>query len=353
MHIPDGYLGPQTYGTLYGVMLPIWYWASRKVKETLKSKQAPLLALASAFSFVIMMFNVPAPGGSTGHAVGGALIAIVLGPWQALMAITVALVIQSLLFGDGGVTAIGANCFNMAFVMPFTAYLFYWMIRGNADASSKRSLIAGFIAGYVSLNIAAILTAVEFGIQPFIARGADGAPLYCPYPLSVTVPVMAFEHLLVFGWIEGAVTSLVLSYISRTEPDLIAVGIKLKRLWVGLAFLIILTPLGLIAQGTAWGEWSAEELKKILGFIPEGIGRLEGIWIAMFGGYNMQGWEGQLMSAAGYILSAFIGVAVIAGAAFIFGRLLSACPVRKSSHQEQVSSLSLRAKLSNVVKEGE
>ncbi|MBI3815468.1 MAG: cobalt transporter CbiM, partial [Nitrospinae bacterium] len=195
MHIPDGYLGPQTYGALYGVMLPIWYWASRKVKEALKSRQAPLLALASAFSFIIMMFNVPAPGGSTGHAVGGALIAIVLGPWQALMAITVALVIQSLLFGDGGVTAIGANCFNMAFVMPFTAYFIYWLTRGNAAASSKRSLIAGFIAGYVSLNIAAILTAVEFGIQPFIARGADGAPLYCPYPLSVTVPVMAFEHL--------------------------------------------------------------------------------------------------------------------------------------------------------------
>lgn len=324
MHIPDGYLGPQTYGALYGVMLPIWYLASRKVKEALKFKHAPLLALASAFSFVIMMFNIPAPGGSTGHAVGGALIAVVLGPWQALMSITVALVIQSLLFGDGGVTAIGANCFNMAFVMPFTAYFIYWLIRGNADASNKRSLIAGFIAGYLSLNIAAALTAVEFGIQPFIARGADGIPLYCPYPLSITIPAMAFEHLLVFGWIEGTVTALVLSYISRTEPALIAEGVKLKSLWIGLAVLILLTPLGLIAKGTAWGEWSAEELKKILGFIPQGIERLGGIWSSLFGDYSIAGFNGPLFSGLGYILSAIIGVAVITAITFILGRFLFA-----------------------------
>ena len=116
MHIPDGYLGPPTSGALFAVMIPLWIAAARIVKQTLRTKQVPLLAIGAAFSFVLMMFNVPIPGGSTGHAVGGVLVAILLGPWAAMIAITVALVIQALLFGDGGILAFGANCFNMAVV---------------------------------------------------------------------------------------------------------------------------------------------------------------------------------------------------------------------------------------------
>lgn len=323
MHIPDGYLGPQTYGAFYGIMIPIWYWGSRKVKETLKSREVPLLALGSAFSFVIMMFNVPAPGGSTGHAVGGAFIAILLGPWHALMSLTVALIIQSLLFGDGGVTAIAANCFNMAFVMPFTAYFIYWVVKGSADISSRRGLVAAFMAGYISLNIAALLTAIEFGIQPFIARGSNGEPLYCPYPLSITIPVMGFEHLAIFGWIEGGVTALVLSSIAKIEPALIVKEVKLNKLWLFIGILILLTPLGLIAQGTSWGEWSGEELKRILGFIPEGLKNLENIWNTFLSGYTIPGWEGPLLQSLGYILSAIIGVVIVAGVIFMIGKLLS------------------------------
>ena len=79
------------------------------------------MAMAAAFSFVIMMFNIPLPGGTSAHAVGGTLLAVVLGPWAACICVTIALVIQALLFGDGGVWTFGANCFNMAFVMPFPA----------------------------------------------------------------------------------------------------------------------------------------------------------------------------------------------------------------------------------------
>src|SRR3989339_1076122 len=132
MHIPDGYLGPVTSALTYALMLPIWSAASRIVKKTLKARQVPLLAIGAAFSFVIMMFNIPIPGGTTGHAVGGVLVAILLGPWAACIAITVALVILALLFGDGGITAIGANCFNMAFVMPFTAYFVYKILSGHS-----------------------------------------------------------------------------------------------------------------------------------------------------------------------------------------------------------------------------
>src|SRR5208283_2801136 len=123
-------------------MVPLWLMASRIVKKTLKAKQVPLLAIGAAFSFVIMMFNVPIPGGSTGHAVGGVLVAILLGPWAACIAITVALVVQALLFGDGGITTIGANCFNMAFLMPFAGYYTYKLFSARSPMDSNRRVVS-------------------------------------------------------------------------------------------------------------------------------------------------------------------------------------------------------------------
>jgi len=224
MHIPDGYLGPATCGVFYAVMLPIWTVASKIVKKTLKAKQVPMLAIGAAFSFVLMMFNVPIPGGTTGHAVGGVLVAILLGPWAACIVITVALVIQALLFGDGGITAIGANCFNMAFVLPFTGYYIYKAISYKAPLDSNRRVIAAGIAGYVALNIAAGLTGFEFGIQPLFHKTASGQALYCPYGLNVALPAMLGEHLLVFGWVEAIVTALVIKYLQKQTPELLEEG---------------------------------------------------------------------------------------------------------------------------------
>jgi cobalt/nickel transport system permease protein len=221
MHIPDGYLGPQTYGLLYGVMVPIWALASKILRRTLGQRQVPFLALGAAFSFMIMMFNIPIPGGSTGHAVGGVIVAILLGPWAALIAISIALVIQALLFGDGGITAIGANCFNMAFVMPMVGYLVYRLISKGATATSRRRWIAGAVAGYIGLNVAAVSAAVMLGLQPLLAKGADGRPLYFPYPLKVAVPAMAAEHLFLFGIIEAIITGLLVIYFQGTEPSML------------------------------------------------------------------------------------------------------------------------------------
>ncbi|MCE5311683.1 MAG: cobalt transporter CbiM [Nitrospiraceae bacterium] len=220
MHIPDGYLSPQTYVPLYGAAAIFWAAALKKIKGSLHQKHVPYLAMAAAFSFLIQMFNIPIPGGSTGHAVGGAIIALLLGPWTAVIAVSVVLIIQALIFGDGGITAIGANCFNMAVVMPFISYWTFRLVRGNSD-SQKRTGIAAFAAGYVGLVAAAVVTAVQFGIQPLIAQGADGRPLYAPYPLEVAVPVMALEHLLLLGVIEGVVTYLLLKHFIKNEPSLV------------------------------------------------------------------------------------------------------------------------------------
>jgi cobalt/nickel transport system permease protein len=221
MHIPDGYLGPVTCGFFYAVMLPIWTVASKIVKKTLKTRQVPMLAIGAAFSFVIMMFNLPIPGGSTGHAVGGVLAAILLGPWAACIAITVALTVQALLFGDGGITALGANCFNMAFVLPFAGYYVYKAIGYNTPAGSHRRVFAAGLAGYIGINAAALLAGVEFGLQPLLHHTASGQALYCPYGLNVAVFAMVGEHLLIFGWIEAVVTALVVKFLQKQSPELI------------------------------------------------------------------------------------------------------------------------------------
>jgi len=223
MHIPDGYLSPQTGGFFYLVMTPLWIAASRIVKKTLKARQVPYLAFGASFSFIIMMFNVPIPGGSTGHAVGGTLVAILLGPWAAMIAITVALIIQALLFGDGGVTAIGANCFNMAFILPFVGYYVYKIVSVNSGRSSARRAIAAAIGAYAGLSVAALFTGIEFGIQPALYHSSDGHSLYCPYGLNVAVPAMFLEHIFLFSFIEAAVTFMVIKYLQREDPSLISV----------------------------------------------------------------------------------------------------------------------------------
>ncbi|MEK7333057.1 MAG: energy-coupling factor ABC transporter permease [Nitrospirota bacterium] len=249
MHIPDGYLGPYTYGGLWAAIVPIWIYASGKIKETLKASQIPLLSLSAAFSFVIMMFNVPIPGGTTGHATGATLIAILIGPWAAIIAVSIALIIQAFMFGDGGITAVGANCFNIAFAEVLVGYGIYRIISSSkfqvpasggsprrqsfkfktqdSDAGTRhsalptRQLIGAGIGAYVGINLAAFLTAFELGIQTVLHVGADGRPLYSPFPLAVTIPAIMIEHVVLFGIVEAGITIFVLIYLRKSHPDLI------------------------------------------------------------------------------------------------------------------------------------
>ncbi|HET6461946.1 MAG TPA: cobalt transporter CbiM [Syntrophales bacterium] len=220
MHIPDGYLSPQTYIPMYGVAFALWGVALKKVRSEMSAKQVPYLAMAAAFSFLVQMFNIPIPGGTSGHAVGAGIIALLLGPWTAVIAVSVVLIIQAFVFGDGGITAIGANCFNMAIVMPFVAYWTFILFKGFWRNRTMVTL-AAFLSGYVGLTAAAVCAAFMFGIQPIIATGPDGMPLYAPYPLSITIPAMAIEHLFVFSIVEGVITAALLKYFMKNESALI------------------------------------------------------------------------------------------------------------------------------------
>lgn len=329
MHIPDGYLSPQTCAVMTAAMLPVWAVSAKKTKKILNTRQIPLMAIGSAFSFTIMMYNIPIPDGTTAHAVGGALLAVVLGPWAACISISVALGIQALLFGDGGILSYGANAFNIAFVLPFTAYYTYKLIAGNSGIGSKRRWIGGFLGGYVGINLAALSAAVQFGLQPLLHTAADGTALYCPYPVSIAVPAMALAHLIVAGPVEGVVTGLVIRYFQINNRELlveekdfpvIATMTGIKRILLGLCAMVLFTPLGLLAGGTAWGEWAVEEVKAKLGFVPYGMAKISGFWRAPLPDYTLPGLDNNFFgSLTVYIFSAVIFLAIMA-ATFLFSR---------------------------------
>lgn len=344
MHIPDGYMSPQTSLPLIGAMLPLWSVAVAKIKKVINYKQIPLLSLCAAFSFVIMMLNVPL-GASSVHAVGAVFIAILMGPWAACIAVSVALIIQAFVFGDGGMLAIGANCFNMAFAMPFVGYWVYKLIAGDSDIKSKRSLAGVFAGSYVGINVAALLTAIEFGIQPLLFKTAEGAPLYGFYPLSVSVPVMALEHLVFAGPIEGIVTVLAVAYLAKFSPELFnrmgnknaepAVGTtfsRYKAFFIGIITLVLISPLGLLATGTAWGEWGTDEIQEQLGYVPKGFEKISTLWSAFMPDYTVPGLgEGFFQTSAGYIASGIVGALLIAMVMLLSSKFI----VRKNSEENQ------------------
>ena len=352
MHIPDGYLSPSTCAVTLAAAAPFWFVASRKVGRQLNTRLAPLMAVMSAFAFVVMMFNLPLPGGTTGHAVGMGIASIVLGPWAAVIALSVALIIQAVFFGDGGITAIGANCLNMAIIGVFVSYGTYRLVAGRSDMASTRRVVAAGVGGYVGINVAALAAAVEFGVQPMLFHDATGAPLYAPYPLSIAVPAMLAGHLTIAGLAEAAASAGLLAMIQRYEPDMlrlarsatpvegsrVAAWMRTRALWFGVAVFMLLSPLGLIAAGTAWGEWGAEdfanpqarqEISRASGDVappaaaPSGLQRLAGLWSAPIPDYA----PGFMQNRAfGYIVSAIMG----GGLALLTFLALGALPSRRS-----------------------
>lgn len=337
MHIPDGYLSPSTCAALYALSGSGWYIALRRVKRMLLTRAIPLISVFAAFSFVVMMFNLPLPGGTTAHAVGIAIAAIVLGPWGAIIALSIALTIQALFFGDGGITTLGANCFNIAIAGSLVAYGIYRLVAGSADQQSRRRVIAAAIAGYVSINAAALLTAIEFGIQPKLFHDASGTPLYAPYPLHVAIPAMMIGHLTIAGLAEGLLSAGMMAYLQSTNSALLrgivprgsaaadVEGIAPDRkLWLTVALLMLLTPLGTLAVGTAWGEWSPDALTNV----PAGLQRLSGVWTAPFPSYAPAFIRSPIV---GYMLSAMFAVGLLVLASLItkaLGRIFAGRELR-------------------------
>ena len=330
MHIPDGYLSPQTCAVAGAAMVPVWVVSARRVKTKVRQRDVPLMAIGAAFCFLVMMLNVPIPDGTTAHAVGGVLVAVLLGPEAAVIAVSVALAIQALFFGDGGILAFGANCFNMAFVLPVVGYGTYRLLGRRLSLTDPKRAWAAGVGGYVGINAAALCGAIELGLQPVLFTTRDGTPLYAPFHLSQTIPTMMLAHLLVAGVVELALTAGVVAYLQKAnlpvlrinhdnvpelDADLDPAPARPGWRWaiVGLAAFVAMTPLGLLAPGGAFGEAAPDELdlhRYGLRAIPSGLSRYNGFWShALLNGYGFGAGQNRTV---GYLASAAVGIAVIA-----------------------------------------
>ena len=214
MHIPDGLLDPITTIVLWIVTIAIMilgYFRMGKMFEKEDSeKMIPYIGVLAAVIFAFQFVNYPVPGGTSGHLVGGTLVAIILGPWASVIVLFLILVIQSL-FGDGGITALGPNAFNMGIIGGIVGfYIVVLLVRLFNKTSLKKELkvtIATAIGSYIAIVLASFICGIEIGIGGAI-------------PIEIAVPAMVFWHLII-GIGEAIISALIVFYIYKTKPDFI------------------------------------------------------------------------------------------------------------------------------------
>ncbi len=207
MHIPDGFLNIATVATTYVVSAGGVGNAVRIANKKLGEKQVPLMGILAAFIFAAQMLNFPIAGGTSGHLIGAALAAILLGPWAAVLIMSCVLIAQCLIFQDGGLLALGANIFNMGIVASFSGYYLYRMATSLLGDGRRGKLIGGFIGAWGSVFLVSIVCAIELAVS-----GAS--------PFQVVLPAMAGFHAFI-GIGEGLITAGVLSLVLATRADLL------------------------------------------------------------------------------------------------------------------------------------
>jgi len=207
MHIPDGFISVGTAVATYVGSAGAIAYSVRRTNKELPERQVPLMGVMAAFIFAAQMINFKVAGGTSGHLLGGALVAILLGPWAGTLIITAVLVVQALIFQDGGLIALGANILNMAVIGVWSAYALYVSLK-RILPGEKGKWLGGFISAWASVVIASLACALELAIS-----GTS--------PLQVVVPAMGFVHMLI-GIGEGLITTGVLAFITATRKDLLA-----------------------------------------------------------------------------------------------------------------------------------
>jgi len=218
MHIPDGFLDISICAATYAAALIFWIFAFRRAKHILNDRQVPLLATLTALFFAAQMMNYPVIGGTTAHLLGGPIVAITLGPYAGLISMTIILLIQALLFGDGGITTFGANVFNIGVVGVFVPYIVFMLVKSVAGGRS--GLLAGaFIGAFLGDLLAAVSAGLELGLST----------LNFPYSIPIAVTAMAAHHAII-GVGEGIVTAVILSVLMRSRPDLLQMP-KVEPAW--------------------------------------------------------------------------------------------------------------------------
>ncbi len=301
MHIPDGFVSPSVAAATSLASVAALGLALGRSKEAFGIRRAPVLGLTTAFIFAAQMINFPVAGGTSGHLLGGALAAIVLGsPWAGALCIATVLIIQAVLFADGGITALGANIFNMAVIGVWVGWILTQTLQRLLGGSKGRLPLAGGIAAGLSVVAAAIFAAIELSIS------GTGK-------LNIVLPAMTGVHILI-GVGEGLITGGVLAYLSQARPDLLPGEEKQVRGWVVPVISILLIAGVLSLFASAWPD-GLERVAEDNGF----IGLADNVRVSLptpLADYTFNGSEGVGTSIAG-VLGSVVCFAVAFGIAKI------------------------------------
>jgi cobalt/nickel transport system permease protein len=209
IHIPDGFLSPAICVLMYALSIAFLVWSWKKARVTYPRSLAPLLAVSSDFIFAAQMINFPIAYGTSGHLVGGTFLSMLLGPYAAILSMTIVLMMQALFFGDGGVSTFGANVFNMAVIGGLSFFLVRFLARG--PKRNGRFFLSVYVASWLSVVSGALACGLEIGFSPvFLDAGG----------IAVTVPAMLFWHVLI-GLGEGAITTMLVSQLHRLQPTVL------------------------------------------------------------------------------------------------------------------------------------
>ncbi|MEW6033905.1 MAG: cobalt transporter CbiM [Chloroflexota bacterium] len=207
MHIPDGFINAATAGTAYAVSAAAVVVASKRARQRLGERHVPLIGVMAAFIFAAQMLNFPVAGGTSGHFLGAALAAILLGPWAGVLIMSAVLLVQSLVFQDGGLLALGANILNMGVIASFVAYYTFRGVAALTGESKRGRLAATFVASWLAVVLASLACALELAVS-----GTS--------PLRLVVPAMGGVHALI-GIGEGIITTSVVALLAGVRADLL------------------------------------------------------------------------------------------------------------------------------------
>lgn len=209
MHMSDGLVNAST-AAIFGLLAVIGVGiAVRHARADLDDRTAPMAGLVTAFVFAVQMINFPILPGASGHLLGGALVAILVGPWVGTLCIAIVLVVQALLFADGGLTALGTNITNMALIGVFAGYAVALALRPLARRGRRGLIGTAFAAGFVGTMLAALGFVLEY------AMGGAGAAA-----LGTVFALMAGLHALI-GVGEGIITAATVGAVAAIRPDLV------------------------------------------------------------------------------------------------------------------------------------
>ncbi|HUW10915.1 MAG TPA: energy-coupling factor ABC transporter permease [Anaerolineae bacterium] len=207
MHIPDGFLSLMIAGIAWLLSIAALAYAVVRTNRQLGERQVPLMGVMAAFIFAAQMLNFPVAGGTSGHLIGGALAAILLGPWAGMLVMTSVVAVQALLFQDGGLIALGANILNMAVIACLVGYSVYAGAQRLLGQRPRLNLASAFVAAWSSVFVASLACAIQLGLS-----GSS--------PIQIALPTMGGIHALI-GVGEGLITVAALAFITATRRDLV------------------------------------------------------------------------------------------------------------------------------------